>query len=460
MKGIDAFRARMVALLGDEADAFFCALHAPASRSFRFDPTKVTQEELRLAFGDALGERIPFFEHAYRFTADSIGNHPFHHGGALYVQEPAAMAPVAALGNRRFHRILDLCAAPGGKSLQAATLLAEDGVIICNEPDPKRRRILMQNLERMGLISCQVTGFDAREIPEEWNGSFDLVICDAPCSGEGMVRKSPEVAEEWSEENVRTSAARQKEILTRAARLVSPHGILLYSTCAWSREENEERVAAFLKENEDFSLASPASSVAKVSLGGIPVEGMELPWEFCRRFYPHIFQGEGQFLALMERGDGDLDSCLKRKEKRKAKKSLPNQNEKEALSQARAFLEQVLEGDCTMGLWCRGEEVYLIPAGGVPPEQTVSPGVLLGEYRKGRIVPHHRFFLAFAHLFKKKIVLTPDDPRVEAYLRGEELSLPQLRGFAVLFYLSCPLGGVKCDGTRGKNYYPKGLRKS
>lgn len=435
----------MTRLLGTEADAFFAALDQSPSRALRFDPEKVSLEELRAALGDGLGKPVPFAPNSFYFQFDSIGNHPLHHGGALYVQEPAAMAPVAALGERKFRWILDLCAAPGGKSLQAAaTCLLPDGVLVCNEPNPARRKTLMQNLERMGQRRCAVTGFDGTDLPREWEGRFDLVICDAPCSGEGMMRKSESAVEMWSEENVFLCARRQEKILESAHRALASGGVIVYSTCTWAPEENEERVLEFLSRHPEYTLLPPAPAVASSAVEGLTPH--------TARFYPHRFEGEGQFLALLQhRGEKEAP----RPEKKKEKKERPNPDE----AAVRNFLKETLTDFPREKLVCRGENWFLLPDENLPVESLVSPGVCIGSVQKGRLKPHHRFFLAYAPFFREKLTLSLSDPRVEGYLRGEEIPVPDRRAYLALFVGNCPLGGVKASGGVGKNYYPKGLRK-
>jgi 16S rRNA C967 or C1407 C5-methylase (RsmB/RsmF family)/NOL1/NOP2/fmu family ribosome biogenesis protein len=436
----------MEALLGKEAPLFFEALQKEPSRSLRFDPGLTSRRQIEefLGEGKAL-EEVPFGEHALYFEFDGIGSTALHHAGAVYVQEPAAMAPVFSLPkNLNVSSILDLCAAPGGKSLQAAARhLKEGGLLVCNEPSAQRRRVLMQNIERLGEKRALVTGFEAQSIPEEFFGFFDLVLVDAPCSGEGMMRKSEEAVLLWSKENILLCAERQKAILNRAAKATAAGGILLYSTCTWAREENEDRVAEFLTENPEFSLLAPAPEVANMGSEGL------VPCTL--RFYPHRFRGEGQFLAIFQK-EGEKE--LPRKRKQNKKKPKPDPREEIVW----AFLSEVLEEKPEGKILFRGEEAFLVPEHPFSEEHFASPGVLLGTVQKGRVLPHHRFFRAFADSFANRHVLEMGDARIEAYLRGEEISLSG-KGYGVLFAEKMPLGGVKVSQGRGKNYYPKGLRK-
>ncbi|MBQ8910938.1 MAG: hypothetical protein IJY89_00015, partial [Clostridia bacterium] len=439
------FAKRMEALLGDDTERFFQSLDTEPCRALRYDQKLLSPEELSALLGDGLGKKVPFVPNGVYFTYDGIGNTPLHHSGALYVQEPAAMSPVSALGTEKVGAILDLCSAPGGKSLQAAeAILREDGILVCNEPSAQRRRALMQNLERMGEVRCTVTGFDASRLPREFYGFFDLVIADAPCSGEGMMRKNDLASENWSMENVLSLAALQGEILESAAKAVKDGGRILYSTCTWSREENEENVSRFLDRHPEFESVPPEPAVARCAASGL------IPHTL--RFYPHLFDGEGQFLAVFRRKSGGEEIFSPKKKKEKQGKADPRR------APVEKFFAEALEKKPEGVLLFRGDDVYLIPHSPFPEELFVSPGVMVGTLQKGRLVPHHRFFRAYAHLFRSHISIPYDDPRIERYLHGEEISL-EGNGYGVLFADTIPLGGVKCSAGRGKNYYPKGLRK-
>lgn len=440
-----AFCDRMEKELGPEAPLFFESLEKEPKRSFRANSRVLCEEDIFLLLGDGVKEKVPFCSLSYYFEIDGIGNHLFHHAGGIYVQEPAAMAPVAALGEEKAERILDLCASPGGKSLQAAeSVLTKNGFLVCNEPSFPRRKVLMQNIERLGEKRALVTGFDAEEIPASFEGSFDLVIADVPCSGEGMMRKNQGAAEDWSEEKIRTLSRIQKGILESAAKALCPGGRILYSTCTWSREENEENLSRFLAEHPEFILEAPDEKVASCGKEGYLSKTL--------RFYPHIFPGEGQFLAVLRKEGEKAFPSEKKKKKEKEKKKDMN------FAVAEAFLKENLVLFPEEELYFRDADAYLVPKTPFEKEIFASPGVLLGTVQKGRLVPHHRFFRAYGERMKNRFVLTDSDPRVEAYLKGEEILL-EGKGYGTLFAGKLPLGGVKASGGRGKNLYPKGLRK-
>ena len=246
------FTNRMKAILGEEYEKFEASYSEVPVRSFRVNTNKISEENFEKInlFG---GKKIPYAENGFYFSCDGIGNHPYHHAGMIYIQEPSAMAPVASVDIQPGWNILDLCASPGGKSTQAAAQ-NPDGVLVSNEIIPSRCKTLTGNIERMGFRNVITTCTDAKKIASLYGEVFDLVIVDAPCSGEGMFRKDENAQNEWSVENVLHCAERQREILDEIKTTVKPGGLLLYSTCTFSLEENEKNVDWFLNENDNFEL--------------------------------------------------------------------------------------------------------------------------------------------------------------------------------------------------------------
>ena len=297
------FTKRMKELLGEEYGNFEASYSEDPVRSFRINTNKISKENFEKInpFG---GEKIPYAENGFYFSGDGIGNHPYHHAGMIYIQEPSAMAAVESVDIQPDWNILDLCASPGGKSTQAASQ-NPDGVLVSNEIVPSRCKTLTGNIERMGFQNVITTCADAKRIAALYNEAFDLVIVDAPCSGEGMFRKDENAQKEWSVENVLHCAERQREILDKIKTTVKPGGLLLYSTCTFSLEENEKNIDWFLNENDNFELIEVKDSVKKFTADGIMFDGCnEKNISRCRRFYPHVAKGEGQFIALMKKTDG------------------------------------------------------------------------------------------------------------------------------------------------------------
>jgi NOL1/NOP2/fmu family ribosome biogenesis protein len=371
------------------------------------------------------------------------------------------MSALSALDIKPGWAVLDACSAPGGKSTQAAAKIGNAGFILSNEFVPKRAKTVVSNFERLGVRCGVVTSLDTAELPKMFRAVFDLVIADVPCSGEGMFRKSDEALSEWSEENVCSCQRRQLEIMKNLPSLVKPGGYLLYSTCTYSPEENEETVAAFLDRHADFSVCKVADAVIAHTADGIDVTNGKYPeLAQCRRFYPHISPGEGQFVALLRR---DEEASVGKKLVKDAFTAL-GKNDRAV---AEAYCRETI-GRMPLGLGLCGSNVVAFEAHEtlgipLPPFGVVAAGVALGELRKGRIVPHHHYFMAFGTAFVSKCVLDAKESAVERYLAGEEIDVPDTSNGLCAVCLTMgdaqiPLGGGKLVNGRLKNYYPKGLR--
>ena len=460
-----AFENRMKALLGEEYEAFLRALQEEqAVKGLRVNTHKTSAECFEKNAPFAMTP-ISYVPNGYIVSEDAqAGKHPYHHAGAYYMQDPGAMATVAAIPENFWEktdlRILDLCAAPGGKTTQLASACAKTGgAVLANEYNAARSRILAGNVERMGLSNVCVTNADSKYLAKWYPDFFDLAVIDAPCSGEGMFRKNDLAISEWSPENVAMCAERQKEILENGAKCIAPGGYLLYSTCTYATEENEEMIAAFLQAHPSFSICTCHPAVVACTADGIDVSNGRYALTRCRRFYPHISPGEGQFIALLKR---DADEVADQSPVKDAYAPLGKSDH--AVMQA--FFKETL-GDALDGVGVCGGTVTAFPIREklcfpIPPFGVVSVGAALGELRKGRLIPHHHFFMAFGDRMKSKLILSPDDPRLMRYLAGEEIEAEGVSGYtAVLVSLgenTLTLGGGKVSGGRLKNYYPKGLR--
>ena len=452
----EKFTERMKRLLGNEYEAFVRAMEEPAVRAIRVNLIKASPKELISRKTLSLTQ-IPYCDNAFfENSEEKIGHTPEHHAGEIYVQDPGAIAPVSAVKIKEDWRILDLCAAPGGKSSQAAERLGSEGFILSNEYVPKRAKILVGNFERLGIKNAMVTSLDTGEFKKYFNSHFDLIILDAPCSGEGMFRKNSEAISEWSEENVHISAERQREILENAVPLLKSGGYLIYSTCTFSLEENEMQVDGFLSRHPEFTLESCRDELVNASSDGINFEGANCnSLNLCRRFYPHKSRGEGQFLALMRK------NCGEDKKQTILYKDTSREPSREEMSAIQAFFRENLEKIPSGLARKHGENLVLISHGHpLLPKSVFSSGVLLGEVKKGILHPSHQFFSCYGELFKRKIHLTRNDERLMKYLYGEEIDAPEIngKGYVALFYENASLGGGKLSDGRIKNHYPKGLR--
>ena len=443
----EAFVTRMKGLLGEGYEAYEASFQAPAVRSFRVNTNKISLEEFEKLDSFSSG-KIPYVETGYYLDYDKIGNHPIHHAGMIYVQDPGAMAPAECLDIQPDWRVLDLCAAPGGKSSQLRNKRGEEGILVSNEIIASRCRILTGNMERLGFRNTVTTCMAPAKLAKLFPKTFDLVMVDAPCSGEGMFRKDENAIDEWSLENVLHCAARQKDILESAAAAVKDGGHIIYATCTFSLEENEMVLDHFLTAHPDFELLPVREAVRSHTAEGISFAGCRCEnLHDARRFYPHKSRGEGQFMAVLH-NKNEASGCH----------TTPSRKMEKLDKVITDFLDDVLtDYDKTHVTVYNGNPVYFTPDMEIPKGAAFSCGVTIGEVRKNYIQPHHQFFMALGPKFRRKVELTGAD--LERYLHGEEIGVDCPNGWAVVTTHGCSLGGVKVVNGRAKNHYPKGLRK-
>ena len=449
----------MKAFLGNEWDDFLYSYDNNRFQALRFNTLKVQSPEERMRILKVLGissdKRVSWANEAYYFDENvRPGKHPYHEMGLYYIQEPSAMSAAALLAPKPGMRVLDLCAAPGGKSTQLATYLGDSGLLVSNEINTQRSRILSQNIERMGIKNAIVTNEDSFVLASHFPGFFNAIQVDAPCSGEGMFRKLPEAIEQWSMENVAICAARQKEILDNAAVMLKSGGVIVYSTCTFSREENEDVIEYFLEKHPDFTL-----------------EEME-------RFWPHKVDGEGHFVAKLVRR-GSVDTGFKSdRQTKKIKNNKNRKNEtksaltKENMKLLSEFLDETISDDMAAliknsRLVMFGEQLYRLPDMEVDIKglKVQRAGLHIGEFKKQRFEPSHSLALALKLSEAKNVVkLTCDNPQTIGFFNGQSVMLSDeqaaecKKGWALVCVDGYPAGWGKVNGTQVKNHYPKGLR--
>jgi len=451
----EKFAEKMKKLLGDKYPKFEAALeNEGAVRGLRINTLKCTRESFTEENILPLS-LLSYTDTGFILTEDGqVGRLAEHHSGRIYMQDPGAMAPLSAVDIPAGARVVDLCAAPGGKSGQAAAMIGDTGFLLANEFVSKRAKILVSNFERLGIKNAVVTSMDTGALAELFCEFFDYAIVDAPCSGEGMFRKNDAAIEEWSEENVLTSAKRQKEILANAARLVREGGYIIYSTCTYSPEENEMIIDDFLSTHPDFSPVPAPQKIIDVTAEPIKENTNPKNTQHCRRFYPHISKGEGQFLALIRKNSSDMTT----KVCKDASKPLSKQD----MAIVTDFFKTTMKSLPDARVVRVGENVVLLPKSipAVPSHSVFMAGVLVGEIQKGRLIPSHQLFSAYGSLFKLQVELLKFPDKLEAYLSGEEITAPVKteNGYCAVTYKGSVIGGGKISDTRIKNHYPKGLR--
>ena len=427
----ELFLKRMEMQLGPEYPEYLASLERPRAVALRFNPQKGKAPELPFVTSPVPWEPLGCY---YEPTARP-GLHPYHDAGVYYLQEASAMAPAVLLNPQPGERILDLCAAPGGKTTQIAGKMGGQGLLVCNEIHPKRAKILSQNVERMAISNALVLNEAPATLAQRFPGFFDRILVDAPCSGEGMFRKEAAAVADWTEELVDMCARRQGEILDAAAKMLRPGGRLVYSTCTFAPREDEEAVASFLARHPDFA-----------------PEKVDAPWftpgeNGSFRLWPHKLLGEGHFAAVLRRMDGNGEDG----------------NPASGASLPGGWLRFAREQGISLpaGKAVRfGDTLFWAPEEmpDISRLRVLRPGLELGTLKKDRLEPAHALAL-WLRPREGDTRLAPDSPELAGYLRGETIPGSR-RGFQLVCAGEYTLGWAKGDGQILKNHYPKGLRRA
>ena len=425
----------MKAQLGSGFEEFLECCSKPPVRGLRVNTLRISPEDFRAVSPWRLEETGILPEGFVLSEPANVGRHPFHAAGLFYMQEPSAMSVIRESGvDDSGLRVLDMCAAPGGKSGGVAARMKGRGVLVANEIVPKRAWLLAGNLERLGVKNAAVISAKPEEIARELPGFFDVVLVDAPCSGEGMFRKDETAIAEWSPEHVAACAVRQSLILESAEKCVTPGGALVYSTCTFSREENEGVVEGFLSKHKDFSV------------------------EHLERLYPHTSCGEGHFVCRLRREGSPEKTDIA---------GLEPVSNKKLLSALDSFLAGVMKNALPDGIVSRSWDVLLLVPRGMPGAvmklRPYSVGADLVVIKKNRLEPTHGFFMAeLGQKHLRELAFEPDDPRLSAFMSGNTAVCPEAwRGWSAVSVKagnrSFPVGfGKAVDGVM-KNHIPKGL---
>lgn len=437
------FLDRMKLLLGEEYAAFLASLDQPMYRGVRRNPLKIDQGEFHTLFPYTM-KQTPFCKESYYLEEDvtSIGNHPLHASGAFYVQEPSASSAVEILDVKAGDWVLDLCAAPGGKSTQIAGKLKHQGVLICNEIDPKRAQILLSNMERLGIGEAIITNAHPQLLCDTCTGWFDKILVDAPCSGEGMMKKHDAAMEEWSYEHVQACANRQLQILDTAFDALKEDGVLVYSTCTYAMEENEMMVARILAHRDDIEQVDCGASFGRI---GYNCMGMNAA--FVRRIFP-MDQGEGHFIAKFRKIAGGITKKIQEKKPTLLPKEIKMQLEDIVTLPAGTF-------DCVK------DNIYFRtqPFLDLGKVKVLRQGILCGELVKKRLEPHQHLFMSALLQKQFQRICELDDAAFKEFQSGAQMQIAGYRGYTAMAWHSQVIGFGKGDGQVIKNKYPKGLRR-
>lgn len=448
MKLPQKFEERMKNMLGDEYADFINSMDdTPIFTGIRTNTSKEgSMDAVLKEFGNL--ENVPWCENGFYADKSVIsGNHPYHIAGLFYFQEPSAMSTVSALPIEKDDFILDLCAAPGGKATQAGTLLGENGLLVANEIIKNRSNILSDNIERFGLTNAVVTNETPQKLAEKYPHFFDKIIVDAPCSGEGMFRKEPQAIEEWSVEHTISCGVRQKHILDCAMKMLKSGGYLVYSTCTFAPEENEQ-VCAYMLENYNVEMIKP-ENLDMLSKGETKWSSSDFDMTSSRRIFPHKNKGEGHFVALFRNLDNnDYYDSKKSQTKKCDEEKLYRQFEKE-------FLNTNLDGEFCLF----GENLHLKQKNiDIDKIKVVRAGLHLGICRKNRFEPSHALCLALTKDdFKNIIDFECDSTELKKFLIGETIECDK-KGWCAVTVNGFPIGWGKASNGILKNHFPKYMR--
>lgn len=438
----DRFAQKMKRLLGAEYDDFFAAYDLPRAVGIRRNPLKCGDGPELSAYITA---PVPWEKNGFYYDAAARpGLDALHEAGAYYLQEPSAMAPAGLLDAQPGERVLDLCAAPGGKSTQLAAAMQGRGLLILNEIHPKRAHILGQNVERLGVANALVLNEAPQRLSAFFDGFFDRILVDAPCSGEGMFRKEEAAVTDWSDDVVRMCAERQQQILHEAAKMLRPGGLMVYSTCTFSPEEDEGSVSRFLHAHPDFSVRKvecPFFAPGRPDWVDDPAPGLENTF----RLWPHRLRGEGHFAAVLQKC-GDAPRA-----------QLPAEPGVGTPKELSDFQREYALAVPHEKLIAFGSTLFSVPD--ELPQlrglRVIRPGLELGEVTKGRFTPSHAWAL---WLKSAKIVHPLTDEEAKSYLSGQVLSGSEC-GWTLITYKGLSLGWAKGSAGQLKNHYPKALRR-
>lgn len=447
------FLEKMQNILGDEYDAFIKTYEENRKAALRINTLKGNGEKLFSVLDEKLSP-VPWTSDGY-FYPDTMqpGKSPLHEAGAYYIQEPSAMLPAELLKAQPGECILDLCAAPGGKTTKIAADMKGEGLLVANEIHPKRAAILSSNVERMGIKNAVVTNESSDRLLKKFPEFFDRILVDAPCSGEGMFRKDEEARAQWSEENVIKCAVRQKEILDNAAAMLRPGGRLVYSTCTFSPEENEKMIIDFLNEHPEFSVEKTDTPPC-ISNGRPELAGNDERAAFTFRIWPHLTEGEGHFAAVLKK-DGENENVYRNSN------ISPCPKEYEKLY--RAFADEFLVNPPLGEISAFGENLYIMPPflPSLDGIKVLRFGLHLGTVKKNRFEPSHSLAMALKPQDAVQCTeLSISDKEIFAYLRGETIPAGNLKGWCLVSASGYTTGWGKAAGGIIKNHYPKGLRRS
>lgn len=465
-----SFLDSMKEILGEDYEAFLAGFDGQRQYGLRVNTLKMNLEEFERIAPFHL-KKVPWISNGYFYEAeDAPAKHPFYSAGLYYLQEPSAMTPASRLKVQPGERVLDLCAAPGGKATELGAALQGEGLLVANDINTARARALLRNLELFGISNSFVTNEPPHVLAERFPEFFHKIMVDAPCSGEGMFRKNPAVVDSWQEKGPEYFSKLQREIIVQAADMLLPGGMMFYSTCTFSPLENEKTITHLLKERPDMEVI-PMEDYEGFAEGLTSYRGevFDESCKLCRRIWPHKMSGEGHFMALLHKKSGTQQQVQQTVSQSSIwwEKCKGLNKEQKA---AEDFFSHVNIAYDEKRIDVRGDNLYYLPAPKYDGRglHFLRNGLFMGEFKKKRFEPSQPFALALhAQDFDQVLDFPADDERLSRYLRGETLDVSDLiagekkrKGWQLVMVAGHPLGFGKLVNNNLKNKYPAGWRKN
>lgn len=454
------FEDKMKSLIGEEYDQYLKCFDEPRHFGLRVNTSKISTEEF-LKIAPWPLEPVPWIKNGFYYNGEKYqpAKHPYYYAGLYYLQEPSAMTPADRLPVTAGDRVLDVCAAPGGKATELGAKLGGSGVLAANDISNSRAKGLLKNLELLGIGNMLVLSEEPGKLIDYFRGYFDKILIDAPCSGEGMFRKDRKMIRAWEEHGPEFFSKIQKSIITQAAQMLRPGGMMLYSTCTFSPEENEQTVEYLLKEYPEFEICE-IENYSGFS-HGFPDQAVNNNNDLIKtvRIFPHKMKGEGHFLALLKKGNAEKNEhTLKTGNSIRICKNLPPELEE--------FIRHIDRSFNPASFDIRGDKVYYMPEG-LPDLKGIRflrTGLFMGELKKKRFEPSQALAMNLKSSEYDLIInLSTEDERTIRYLKGETLDVADLvsskdKGWYLVCVDGFPLGFGKLSGQMLKNKYLPGWR--
>lgn len=466
-----SFLDSMKEILGEDYEAFLAGFDGQRQYGLRVNTLKMNLEEFERIAPFHL-KKVPWISNGYFYEAeDAPAKHPFYSAGLYYLQEPSAMTPASRLKVQPGERVLDLCAAPGGKATELGAALQGEGLLVANDINTARARALLRNLELFGISNSFVTNEPPHVLAERFPEFFHKIMVDAPCSGEGMFRKNPAVVDSWQEKGPEYFSKLQREIIVQAADMLLPGGMMFYSTCTFSPLENEKTITHLLKERPDMEVI-PMEDYEGFAEGLTSYRGevFDESCKLCRRIWPHKMSGEGHFMALLHKKSGTQQQVQQTVSQSSIWWEKCKGLNKEQKAAAEDFFSHVNIAYDGKRIDVRGDNLYYLPAPKYDGRglHFLRNGLFMGEFKKKRFEPSQPFALALhAQDFDQVLDFPADDERLSCYLRGETLDVSDLiagekkrKGWQLVMVAGHPLGFGKLVNNNLKNKYPAGWRKN